>query len=470
MIRKNTCRERMKSAKAINNFRNLDSCVLDAQNAAHDSNAGPNDITNFSELQVRLDACQLKYPPLYRERVVKPYVDTLNLLGEIEFDQIILRDPSKQGEARLMLDIAQSILQHGEGYNKKATDALQEVVCDLYDGFLSAEDRKGIKPPDQETIAPLVKWGDSGSGPYTWPADNTIDFGVKTAIVNLPAANAQRGIFAWAALGHETAGHDIIRADKGLNQELKNCLWNALQDINSASSLPDYWASRIDETASDVLGILNMGPAAGIALIGYFRALNAVCGDGPMLRNVGPGNDPHLADILRGYLAASVVSLLNFSKANEWAKAIEAETDKDLTKIQLGENYTVINPDEAKNSALIAANCLVNTKMDCLKNHALGEIQNWRDDDEVIVKRIRSILKVTDPLPELYAKEVYAAHVVAAAIVEALQGKTNIPMIFVRMINMLKTMHDKNPSWGSLYMKDHANVVPLKAYLPFKKS
>lgn len=470
MIRKSICRESMKSAKTINKFRNLDSCVLDAQNAAHDSNAGPNDITNFSELQVRLDACQLKYPSLYREKVIKPYVDALNLLGEIEFDQIILRDPSKQSEARLMLDIAQSILQHGEGYNKKATDALQEVVCDLYDGFLSAEDRRGIKLPDQETIAPLVKWGDPESGPYTWPAEDTINFGVKTAIVSLPAANAQRGIFAWAALGHETAGHDIIRADNGLNQELKNCLWNALQDANVASSLPDYWASRIDETASDVLGILNMGPAAGIALIGYFRALNAVWGEGAVLRNVGPGNDPHLADILRGYLAASVVSLLNFSKANEWAKAIEAETDKDLTKIQLGENNTVIIPDEAKNSALIAANCLVHTKMECLENHALGEIQNWHDEDEAIVKRIRSILRMTDPLPELYAKEVYAAHVVAAAIVEALQGNTNTPVLFVRMINMLKTLHDKNPSWSSLYMKYHGNVVPLKIYIPFKKS
>jgi hypothetical protein len=108
--------------------------------------------------------------------------------------------------------------------------------------------------------------------------------------------------------------------------------------------------------------------------------------------------------------------------------------------------------------------------MECLEHHALGEIQNWHDEDEAIVKRIRSILRMTDPLPELYAKEVYAAHVVAAAIVEALQGNTNTPVLFVRMINMLKTLHDKNPSWSSLYMKYHGNVVPLKIYIPFKKS
>jgi hypothetical protein len=453
----------------INFFRNLDNCILDAQQAAQDKNMGPSEPTNFSILQERLEACRLKHPPLYRENVITPYVSTLNKLGEAGFSQVLFRDPSREGEACLMLDIAQAIILHGEDYNKNATDALQEVVSDLYDGFLSAEDRRDIKPPDIGIVAPLVKWGNSEYGPYTWPVDSTIDFGVKAAIVNLPIANAQRGIFAWAALGHESAGHNIINADTGLRQELRDCLWNGMQNANVASLLPDYWASRIDETASDVLGILNMGPAAGIALIGYFRALNAAWGREPQLRNIGPSNDPHPADILRGYLAASTVSLLNFSKANRWAKAIEAETDKDLETIQLGEN-SVITPEDAKKSALIAANCLVQTKMECLGNHALGEIQNWHDDDENLVRQVRSILKTTNPLPEVYAKDVYAAHVVAAAIVESLQGNIEVPMIFTRMINILKTLHDKNPSWGPLYVRYPGNVVPLTAYIPFKKS
>ncbi len=452
----------------ITYFRNLDSCILDALQAAQDKNMGPSEPTDFSILQKRLGACQSKHPPLYRENVIKPYVSTLNMLGEAGFSQVLSRDPSREGEACLMLDIAQAILLHGEeDYNKKATDALQEVVSDLYDGFLSAEDRRDIKPPDIGIVAPLVKWGNSEYGPYTWPVDSTIDFGVKAAIVNLPIANAQRGIFAWAALGHESAGHNIINADTGLRQELRECLWNGMRSANVASLLPDYWASRIDETASDVLGILNMGPAAGIALIGYFRALNAARGREPQLRNIGPSNDSHPADILRGYLAASTVSLLNFSKAYRWAKAIETETDKDLATIQLGENC-VITPEDAKESALIAANCLVQTKMECLGNHALGEIQNWHDDDENIVRQVRSILKATEPLPEIYSKDVYAAHVVAAAIVESLQGKIEVTMLFTRMINMLKALHDKNPSWGPLYVKYPGNIVPLNAYIPFK--
>ena len=52
------------------------------------------------------------------------------------------------------------------------------------------------------------------------------------------------------------------------------------------------------------MGILNLGPAAGIGLIAYFRGLGAAFGQPPKLRSDGPADDPHPADIVRGYLAA----------------------------------------------------------------------------------------------------------------------------------------------------------------------
>ena len=443
-------------------FRNLYQCIYDASDAARSKDNGPVDCIKFKELGSRLEACLPKLPPIYREELCKPYVNSLEKLGEAGFDQVLLMDPEKTDEACLMLDIAQAILQHGEGYKKIATDALQEIVSDLYDGFLSAEDRHDIKLPDLETIAPIIKWGSPKSGPYTWPADSTANFGVKTAVVNFPPAHAQCGLLAWAALGHETAGHDIIHADIGLSRELKDRLWKAMQEANLAPPFPEYWASRIDETASDVLGILNMGPAAGISLIGYFRGLNFAWIGKPTLRCIGPTDDPHPADMLRGYLAASVVKLLNFSKASLWSAAIEAETDKDLTTILLGEKR--IETHDAKLSVDIVASCLVNGKMRSLENHAFGEIQNWSDNDEMIVEHIRSLLKANDPLPELYSKGTYAAHVVAAAVLEALMGNAGIPTIFARMIDVLKVMHDKNPSWGPLYIRNPGDVVPQKAW------
>ena len=98
----------------------------------------------------------------------------------------------------------------------------------------------------------------------------------------------------------------MLHAYAGLEDQLSGAVRTALvKEFPNGSVLPDYWANRMDETASDVLGILNMGPAAAIGVIGYFRGLNAAWGGGPHLRNDGPANDVHPADIVRGFLAAS---------------------------------------------------------------------------------------------------------------------------------------------------------------------
>src|SRR5260221_9705694 len=78
-----------------------------------------------------------------------------------------------------------------------------------------------------------------------------------------------------------------------------------------------------------------MGPAAGIGLIGFFRGLNAAFGGGGKLRNVGPDSDVHPADIVRGFLAAATVRLLEFGGATDWADVIDGETEKDLDTIRL---------------------------------------------------------------------------------------------------------------------------------------
>jgi hypothetical protein len=85
----------------------------------------------------------------------------------------------------------------------------------------------------------------------------------------------------------------------------------------------------------------------------------------------------------------------------------------------------------------------------------------------LIVREIRSILKVSDPLPDFYSEGFYAAHVVAASVIEVLQGSTEIPVLFERMICILKTMHDKSPSWGPLYAMHPGDIVPLQTYLQY---
>jgi len=439
---------------------NLVKCIEDVKNAALATDMGPTDPTDYNKLKGRLEACREKLPPLYQETVFEPYVKILNKLGREGFNELLLQ---RNDALILLFDIAHAILQNGEGYKDKATDAFQEVVSDLYDGFLSAEDRVGVKPPDRGIIAPLVKWGNPDSGPYTWPVDVTSSiFELQTGILNLSPPNAEHGLLAWSALGHETGGHDILHADIGLLQELARTVRTELTKHNFRQDLPEYWASRIDETASDVLGILNMGPAAGIGFIGYFRGLNAAFSGEPILRNNGSKTDVHPADILRGYLAASTVELLSFDGAKHWSEVIEAETNKDLSEIRLG--GIEISAEDAKNSAQIVASVIAKAKLESLENHALSEIQTWRNEDELIVQQLRSHLTMATLLPEDSASEIYATHVVAAAVIEALSNNANIPIIFDRMVAILKSMHDSNPSWGPLFIAHPGDLSPHVVY------
>lgn len=444
----------MEAKPDIGNFKN---CIEDAKRAMLASDFAPQDPTNYSQLRGRLEASRNNLPLLYRERVFQPYLNKLDQIGEQGFNSILI---AGSDQSRLMLDISQAILQNGEGYNWVATDAFEEVVSDLYDGFLSAEDRRGIERPDRDIMPPLVKWGDPSSWIYTWPVDDEAieGFDVRAAIVNLPTSHARSALLGWSALGHETAGHDIIHAYKGLRHELSRAVQDALNKEKLKNGLPDYWSTRLDETTSDVLGILNMGPMPGLGVMGYFRALHDVRSGESKLSNIGPPEDVHPANILRGYLAASTVKLLSFKGADDWAKIIRSETDKDLSKIVLEGNE--IDSDKAIRSAEIVASTIFNTKFESLDNHALGEIQNWHDYDEAIVEKLIPSLTSMEPISsDIPSEGIYAAHVVAASIEAALSKNSDIMYIFNRMINILKSMHDKNPAWGPLFIKHPGNLT-----------
>src|SRR2546422_3821020 len=176
------------------------------------------------------------------------------------------------------------------------------------------------------------------------------------------------------------------------------------------------------------MGILNLGPAAGIGLVAYFRALNAAFTGEAKLRSAGPADDPHPADVLRGYLAAETVALLQFTDRRAWSSIINDETDKDVGTIVLaGES---VSNDLARQSAKIVAQTLVGYRAKALENHALGEIQNWRDDDERKIKLVRDLLHSADDLPRSTTAPIYAAHIVAAAVTEALADGNNLHRLF----------------------------------------
>jgi len=431
-------------------------CMADARRAVRDKRAGPREPNNYKKLLGRLETTKLSLPPLYRERFAEPFIAKVLALGADGFRELLKRDRKREEEAGLMFDLAQAILQNGDKYLEAETDAYEEVVSDLYDGFLSAEDRAGIKKPDTHVLAPLVKWGDPRSGPYTWPIDSAASFNVGSAVVSLPPANARRGLLGWTLLSHETAGHDILHADRGLQAEYARKVFWALHEAKIGAGLDDYWSDRIDETASDVMGILNMGPAAAIGLVVYFRGWNAVGGKAK-LSNTGYTDDPHPADILRGFLAASTVRLLSFAGATDWANMIERETEKDVTQIRIGRIPISLN--RAKRSCEIVASTLATARMDALNQHSLIDIQNWRDEDEAIVEVLQKKLRAKASAGSARDEGIYAAHVVAAAALAALAGKATVKASFDWMKGVLKTMHDSNASWGPLFVIHPGNIA-----------
>jgi hypothetical protein len=175
------------------------------------------------------------------------------------------------------------------------------------------------------------------------------------------------------------------------------------------------------------------------------------------LSSDGPADDPHPADLVRGYVSAEVVRLLLFSSAGMWADAIVKETDKDAGKIVLaGDKVTAA---QAKKSAAVVARTIAATALDALDGHAFSEIQNWRDVDELIVAKLMPSLSTAASLPATYVGGAYAAHVVSAAVMAALEKAAPIPKIFERMIGVLKQMHDGNPSWGPLYVVHPGDIA-----------
>jgi len=444
----------------------LPECIDDARSAALDSDPGLEIPLEYKPLLARLEAVGERFPPLYQKAMAQPFTETLTRLGERKFKSILAQDPYHESSAGLLLDIAQALLQQGEDYLEVATDAFQEVVSDLYDGFLSAADRRGVKPPDRGVVPPLVKWGNPDFGPYTWPVDATFSFGAAAGIVSLPPANARAGLLAWSALGHETAGHDILHADDGLQLELADELRRRLTSLGHG--LADYWADRIDETASDVMGILNMGPAAALGLIGYFRALNAAFSGDARLRCEGAEDDPHPVDVLRGFLGAEVVNLLQFTGHTKWSKLLQDETAHDLGRISIDRRELPL--DVARQSTRLVAETLVSYKARNLEEHALGDIQNWRDKDERKVRALRTALRTGAQPPAELLIETYAAHAVAAAVVEGAADGSQLPQVFARMLAVLKAMHDKNPAWGPLFVVHPGSMTRQRLYYPLRSA
>ncbi|MEO1469301.1 MAG: hypothetical protein AAFV86_09600 [Pseudomonadota bacterium] len=443
----------------------LTAMIDDAAGAIAAATEGPPDIVDHAQILFRLENAAEAFPPLYRGAMQAPLASIFRAIGRPGWHDVLRRDPQLQGIGLLGLDLVQSITQRQDGTEGAALAALQEMVSDLYDGFLSDADRKGVHPPDHSVIPPLIKWGRPNAGPYAWTAPATASYGCGAGVVNMPSAFARRGLAAWSALGHETAGHQILHADEGLHDDLAAAVHQRIQaasgeiaDAAERAHLAAYWADRIDESASDVMGIVNMGPAAATGLLAYFRALGLLRTGERRLSAFGPAGGEHPAPLARGYLMAAALGLCSFEQGAGWKAILDEEVDADAPDQGASLAGRQVSKEMTRVSAGLAAEAILTAPMNALEGHALVEIQDWREHDHRIVQLLTlQVMMGGRRLSPAAHDVVFAAHAVAAAVNAALING-DLATAHARMIETTAAMHATNAAWSPLVVGTPGNV------------
>jgi len=423
----------------------LDACVREAIEAARRRDQGPPDPATFGALLGRLEEAGAGLPARYQRAVVAPLVALLRGLGPTDYYRLLAADPARRRGAGLLLDLCQAVLQRGEGHAGRATRAFQEVVSDLYAGFGAAAGRRGVPAPEGTALPPVVRWGRADAGPYTWPAAESAKLDVGAAVVSLPAANAAGGLLAWSALGHETAGHAVLSAHPGLSGQLARATERAVAAERLPPQLGRYVAERIDEVASDVLGVLAMGPAAAVGMVGYLRALGDAWGGDGRLGSVGLASNDHPAPLLRAYVAAETVRRLPLAGAGRWADRLLAEADEDLGRIRLA--GLPVSPADARAAAAAVAEAVMTARPPALGGRSLAEVQAWGDADEATAAALRRQLAAPGLRSSPRLDGFTAGHAVSAAVQLATSGELTPAQALDRLLGLLDAMQARNPAW-----------------------
>lgn len=244
-------------------------------------------------------------PRAYEDNVVHPLINfLLEELSEDEFNKIFsthledLIDERQKNIQYYLPILAEALLQrdYESRYDKPAFKdllAFQAIVNTIY----------AIAVNHMPTpVPPLVAWNRIKKGPFTIPEEkiqNTFQK-ISIGVVCLPPEYRTRGLFAWSVMGHEVAGHHLIQSKSEFLDELVQTVKRAIQKRLKQSleeekircrqvhidCLLEYWImpKRVEEVASDILGVLSTGPSIALGTIGYFRGLS----ENGLLKVTGP--------------------------------------------------------------------------------------------------------------------------------------------------------------------------------------
>jgi hypothetical protein len=446
--------------------------------------SGPPDVPWGTEkpdpktVRATIDPVVNRLPLVYQGTYTYPLTENLNyLLAQIR--------PNNVDELGILECVTAAIYHHGAEEIDEELDRFLAVISNFYRSFLDAHRRLAADVPPVQQLPPLAMFQHDGrGGPFTIPVDSVQSlFGGSVGVVSLPSA-LRRHPLLWTSLAHETGGHDVLHADADLLLNLQAAVLDAFGSSLDASGeltgeqlLGPVWSYWIDEAASDVLGVLNMGPGFALNLGVYFAAwsdrLNPtgkpilahwnVCSGFPETTRNWLGVHP--PQILRPYIAKGAVEALrglsedrrkqyaddmvrltSLTGAEDQAHIILAgigDTPLD-TRWHVAERVPmkVMQASAERVGGLIAAGMF--GALGGEDGHSLQDLETWDDVDEDIALGIADNLKANRSV----AHHGDDAALLAGANIAAFDQPDAYDTITAQLNEALSASFATDPFWG----------------------
>jgi hypothetical protein len=257
--------------------------------------------------------------------------------------------------------------------------------------------------------------------------------GSDVAVAILPGTYSRTPL-AWASIAHEACGHGVLRADPGLLPELIAGIRTLFGGgpvavgttrLTDAQALALVWSTWTEESASDVCGVLNVGPAFALNLAAYLAGVRGAANDAGHLApflTIHAGDDPatdlgvHPPDLLRVHLAVGVIQNLSafparlarpyltaLNRIADHYAALAFDESSAARKVQVRGKVEVdrdrwIQVDhtfalkELAESARRVGAFIATTPLPALNNRTLQDLETWDVADEETSRSICAAL------------------------------------------------------------------------------
>lgn len=366
-------------------------------------------------------------------------------------------------------------------------DRFLAVISNFYRSFLDATRRASAGfPPVGEHLPPLAMFQHDGqSGPFTLPVDVISRlFGGTVGVVSLPSSFRDHPLL-WASLAHETGGHDCLHADADLLPELSQSVTTFFGGGAIASDRPIpqnqflglLWSYWMDEAASDVYGVMNIGPGFGLNLVAFFAAMwERLKPTGtPTLRTFSGADqsgmlDPHPTDILRPYLilgAIQALEALSADRRNGYSQDLQmlaqltadgATTIKIQGRVPVGPSASLpVNAtlpiDVMQAAAQHVGSLIASSTLTALGGNKIQDLETWDDSDDDIARSIAAAMLANTSV----ASQGDDAALLAGATIAAFDQPGEYDTITARLNEALDASFASDPYWGTP-SPDHAFI------------